>query len=255
MIEVDTSHRCRRSQRCANPETIDEPGETPIVVGAITTEPDTLCWACTRAVRRAVRGLPTDYVRLETMLGEDSGAHEVMVSGSTDLPVPLRLDIAALQGDIDLEVTRWAEPVAEMRQLTWDTRVMGRTRPAFRIKRASAVLAFGLDALIGMGPVAVLGWCDPVGFEAIELDGVEAALLLLDLHRRAWQMAHGSSGTVRLPLPCPSCETRDLVMRNLDSNVRCRSCGGSWLEAEYQAMWLDGPFVIVPEQRSGEEVA
>lgn len=220
-------HRCARGPRCAAVEVDTDSGQRR---GAHTTTPDTLCDCCAERLRRALDTLPQTYVELETILDRAALLRE-KVAGTADPAAPLRLEILDLQAALDHELSVWAEPVAEVLGVSWDTQVMAAHRPGPRLQRAARLLALNVVLLLRLGPVEQLVWT-PAGSLASVRTGVEGALALLDLHGRARLCVTGGTGDAKLPVPCPSCEGV-LVRRNGAGRVECQSCPRTWQEPEY----------------------
>lgn len=220
------AYRCARGPWCAGAE-VDEAGRRH---GAGIGLVDSLCGGCVVALTRALELLPRDYAALELLLDVQNRAAE-RVSGSPEPPAPPRLDVLDAQTGIDVAVSCWAEPVAERLGVDWDTTAMARRRAGVRVQRAAGLLASAVDVLLRLGPVDVLAW-GAYGLTGTTRTGVEAGLVLLDVHRRASLLACGGPGDVRLPVPCPSCEGL-LIRRNGMSHVACQSCPRTWPEADY----------------------
>jgi hypothetical protein len=249
-------HRCARGRQCHEHEIRDDGRGGQRRLGAAIDAPEGLCRACERVVGRALGELPALYVDLAAIVGQHRQAGE-HVSHTRALPTPARLDVLALQADIDATVCAWAAPVAARCAITWYTPALAYTRAGYRVARAARLLASQLDALLGLRAVQIAAWVpgwseyQPPGRRllAATLDGREGALRLLALHQRGRQLVSGGTGDARLPVPCPSCEAPALVRANGADQVTCRGCGNSWPEKDYRRLCL-----ILAENYADEEV-
>lgn len=230
---ASTMHRCLRGRRCANAETTANGAQ----LGAQVEAAEGLCSSCERKAEAAVRDLPRLYIDLELIIGEHASAGE-HVSGTRELPTPVRLDVLALQADIDATVTAWAPPVARRCRIPWDIRKMTRTRPGPRVVRAAHVLASNMDAFLCLPAIAVRTWAPGVGALDTRRKGIEGALDLMALHQRGRYLVSGGSGNAHLPVPCPQCEAPALVRGNGRDQVDCRSCGAAWPESDYRRLCM-----------------
>jgi hypothetical protein len=224
------SGRCRQADKCLGAERTEDG-----VLLAADAHGDPFCGPCARRVGESIRALTVDYLYLSLMSGVTSQAGDgIMVNGSRELKVPLRLEVTGLQAAIDLTVSQWVEPVAERVNVPWDTRLMSMARPGYRVQQSARILYLALDVLVTLEPTEVLAWVDPVGVMVTTRDGAEGAQELMELHRRALWWTRGNSGDVRLPIPCPCCEARTLVRENGTDGVRCRGCGAVLTDDQYR---------------------
>ena len=165
-----------------------------------------------------------------------------LVSSSPDQPLPIRIDVAELQDEIVRVATTWAEPVADLLRIRWDTQaVASHTRPAVALDRACRILAGALPALLNLRAVEVQTWSDSGEYWQCEpADGLDGALELLQLHDET-RAALGRTKLVHeLPAPCPDidCGRMTLVRENGASQVDCESCGRVWTEDDYRRLTL-----------------
>jgi hypothetical protein len=251
----DDSRRCAQGRFCARKEPErDENGEpTGKFLAAMITVERGLCATCERKVEHAVGTLAEDALILSTMLGE-SGAAEVLVDGSRDLPTPLRLSLEALRAEIDTELQAWVEPVAERLGIEWDTQAAGRSRTMPRIVRAARVLGAAISTLLRLPVQEHPAWHNglPVWDPAedcqgtIVRDGIDGAISLLDLHRRSFAATGQTVLRNRLPTPCPWCDFAALVRLDGADHVECENCHKEIDERHYN--WL--VHVLVAQQES-----
>lgn len=227
-------HRCRRGPRCPDRDRLDD-GQ--ILGGPIPTE-DGLCPACQRHVIDAVTELPTDYVELDMELGKGGTAGGPLVSGTRELPVPIRLNIEAMQAEIVHEAVCWAESVAEVLRVTWDTQDTAHTLAGAQLQRATDLLVASLPVLLALHDVIHLGW-DTYGHPAAtERDGLAGAIVLLDLHWRARATLGRTRWVERLRTACDECGRTALEHPDGTDMVTCAACKSWWTWDEYLE-WSD----------------
>lgn len=227
------THRCLRAHQCGDHEPTPGGGR----LGAATAAPDSLCPTCERRTGQAVAELPRLYVDLAAMVGDRSAAGE-HVSGTREPPTPVRLDVLALQADIDATVSAWAAPVAARCRLDWDAARVRRWRAGPRVTRAAHILSSNLDAFLRLPAAPIRVWADGHGVITVKASGVDGALRLLQLHQRGRRLVTGGTGDARLPVPCPQCEAPALTRRNGADQVSCAACGSSWPESDYRRLCL-----------------
>lgn len=229
--------RCRRGDRCLDRAPV--PGTEPRQYeGAQLTEPGGLCRTDLAHVRAAITALPGDYAELSLLLDRSGGAGlGAPVSGSRELPVPIRLGVEALQARIDQEVSWWAESLCRALHVEWafhTARTGLAQRPGPRVQRGVDVLIVGFRTLLDL-PVQVHEFEDDGVLYEWPRDGVDGALALLDLHRRTADIAGRTDKVDVLPTPCPQCGLCALVRKNGQENIECRHCLTVLRPAEYRA--------------------
>ena len=232
-----SERRCHRGERCRDSQRVG--GQ---LCGAEIHTETGLCLTCTRIVTDGIAELPADYVALTGALQRGSSGMVELVSSSPEQPCPIRIDVAALRDEIVRVATTWAEPVADLLRINWDTRAVGRhTRPAVALDRACRILTGALPALLNLRDVDVQTWADNGWYWAHEpADGLDGALELLRLHE-VTRAALGRNRLVhQLPAPCPDpyCGKMTLVRENGASQVDCESCGTAWSEDDYRRLTL-----------------
>jgi len=232
-----TDRRCHRGERCRDSQRIG--GQ---LYGADIHTETGLCLTCTRIVTDGITELPADYVALTGALQRGSSGMVELVSSSPEQPCPIRIDVAALRDEIVRVATTWAEPVADLLRIEWDTQaVASHTRPAVALDRASRILVGALPALLNLRAVLVQTWSDSGEYWQCEpADGLDGALELLRLHE-VTRAALGRNRLVhQLPAPCPDvdCGEMRLVRENGASQVDCEACGRVWTEDDYRRLTL-----------------
>jgi hypothetical protein len=242
-LHVDTERRCARGEGCA--------GRTPerTESGEATRG---LCEACRRELDNALIHITGDVVELSMLIGRIApSVPGEIVSSSPALKIPLQVNVEALRAEIDSELQSWAEPVAEALGVTWDTDSVHRSRLAVRVQRAAHLLARSVDTLLSLGPQEHPAWengepvWDAEGYQDTTVrDGVDAAISLINLHRRAYSMLGRTKLVHRLDPPCPWCDHKTLVRHNGESHVTCETCHRSIEERHYD--WFTA--VLVHEE-------
>lgn len=194
------------------------------------TETGPLCEACLLDARRAVEGLVWDYVDLEQQLPRHAGPVE-HVSGTPEALTPLALTMDSLQRTITHTLMTFDEVLREVGGLPEPTR--DRTRDGWRVQSASRVIASRLDILARLGPWA----CWPEGFvgDPVDVTGIQAIEMLVNLHRRARQVLKLTRHIDQLWGECWLSGTPDrdgcgmwTLRREAGSEtVYCGACGGT----------------------------
>jgi len=230
-----TDRRCHRGERCRDSQRVGG-----LLLGATIHTEAGLCLTCTRIVTDAITELPADYVALTGALERGSSRMVELVSASPEQPCPIRIDVAALRDEIVRIATTWAEPVADLLGIRWDTQaVASHTRPAVALDRACRILAASIPALLNLRGVEVQTWADNGWYwQFAPTDGIDGALELLRLHE-VTRAALGRTRLVhQLPAPCPNidCGEMRLVRENGSAQVDCEACGRVYPEEDYR--WL-----------------
>jgi hypothetical protein len=186
-----------------------------------------LCPAHTHRAWYAARDLPAAHADLHQLLGKTSPRSSDRVRSSRAAPVPIRLDVDALRGEIADELERWGEILADR---------AGATLPdSGRLTAAAQWITDNWHNLLNIPPAAHMVWTTGTDREVEFLDGVDAALRLGALHRRARGMLGTGLLVTPLPTPCPGCHTRLTRAAGADY-VDCHGCGRLFTDAEYQRL-------------------
>ncbi|QWF78732.1 hypothetical protein HUW46_02130 [Amycolatopsis sp. CA-230715] len=226
-------HHCRRGPRCA--DCVLDPDYPTIKRGAPINAAEGLCAACTRHLHQAIVDMPRDYLDLETALtGIRDGLRQV-VAGTPDPPVPISLTIEAAQAELLHEAQCWAESVAEVLGIDWDTQNAQRSRPGIVLDRAQRLLTSGLSAFLALRNVIHTGWTNGE-WTILDRDGLDGALVLIDLHHRIRALTGQRRLVNHLPVPCPRCERLALGREDGDDTITCAACNRAYTWEEYEKL-------------------
>jgi hypothetical protein len=229
---VQLDHRCYRGEHCSERKRINGAFQ-PVEIAAFRG----LCVTDTSQLRWAIEDMSRLYQELGDVLSDEptKGGGGEKVSHTASLQVPLDLHIQALQAEIDHELLCWADPVAERLGISWDMESMRNRRPHTRIAVSAHLLAHALPVLLSLREVAKLTWTTTDERPAtVERDGLDGALELLHLHRRARQGAGYRGDVHTMPTPCPRCERTTLQRRDGAELVTCAYCRQTWSWDDYQ---------------------
>lgn len=253
---ADDTHRCQSGRDCRDAETVDEAGKA-IRRGAVIPDESGLCEGCVRRIQYAVEDLPADYVALHVSLGEASGAGGMKVNSTPTPAIPIDAHKFAVMTAISENLDRAAEIVSEALNCGPP---QGKTAP--RLGKAARMVASNLPKLLAAGEVDCWVWercdqrCGRNGCDAgehlrlSERSGVQIALALREVHRRARGIIGELEKILRVPTPCPSCGAMFLHQEPKTGEVFCRDCGMSWSEDLHQFV---GRFIRTREEE--EDVA
>lgn len=213
----------------------DDPAEA-------TTTP--LCEACITAGQRAAGQLVLDYRELADQLPRyPTQAGDGQPTGSsTGLPVPIRLDVEALQRTIWWVTTTWAEVVADREQLTGLSK---RTRDAWAVAWACRMLSPRIPTLARV-PVQQLADYPLADLDAAirhrslvlaDVTGARGVLDLIWLHNRARSWLGLTERIKHLPGRCQQrwCGRDELRQTEGTDDVWCDHCGHSIPYSHYEA--------------------
>lgn len=231
---------CLAGLRCVyyNPIS-DLPGET--------TGGRSLCPGCLTAAGQATAALILDYRDLEQHLAPSLGVWGDGQPGGAknEAPIPMRLDIEALQRDIWAVTMAWAEVVADRYTLSHRPT---RCRDGYAVNWAVTILRNRMGELARVEPIVMADypywdeeWTTRFGtMELTPVTGWQGVLDLMRTHDRA-RAALGLNGlTKQLPGYCPSreCGRPGLLQDNGSDTVRCGHCGTTMSRDDYEAASL-----------------
>ena len=232
-------HLCRAGTSCAgrsrNPETDEWTPRT-------TEEPNTVCTRCRRQVESAVAGLWDDYCCLDSLfLVPTEHAGSEIRSGAPKSQVPVNVFSDALKHDISDAMYRCAAAITPNPEGPAQT-------PFAQFVTCRGIVQRNIETLLAVPPKKHLMW-NRAGdnYIAEMLDGVDLALALVNLHRRACALVGVERPRERMPVPCPQCESRQLGKNAGSTDVDCRSCGSVWSESAYHRLTQIGASIIRKE--------
>lgn len=197
---------------------------------------------CDVDLDHAARALPLlvhDYRDLEQLLPRSIGQNLRVdrSAPSLDPPVPIRLDVEALQRRIWHLATTWAEVLADRHRLS-DPPV--NVRDGFAVAWAVGILTPRAQNLARLGPVQVVnyGGEEVTVFRTVTLSYVPGALGLLHLaaaHQHARSMLGLTEPVYELPGHCQAkgCGRAELRVKDGSDTVWCDRCGAQMTRDDY----------------------
>jgi len=171
-----------------------------------------LCVGCIDRGKRQLHGMPRLYVALSLAVAAGKTPGEPL-SGSRDLPIPVRADVLDVMADITEFVETWEDAHRKWRGFYRRDQY---GRQAFRLGTANRYLETHYDSVIDMDHnvvVAINYWT-----------------------RRAERTLQTTRLIHHLPAPCPTCDQVRLYRESGDDAVHCGHCGARWCEDEYQRL-------------------
>lgn len=217
-------------------------------VGAVIEQVYGLCPACVMVVTDALAELPQDYVALRyaQYRGLTPAAGE-LVKATKDLPIPISLTFAVLADQIEVEVTAFAEPVAEKLHIDWDKATSPKSASRYGappryigpviLKKSANLLANSVHTLLSMPPWEYRLWGEE-GWVEVEADGIEAALTMLALHQATRATLGLTRASVTMQAPCPWCKAQSLVRIAGRSHIQCQLCQSRFTDTEYEQLTI-----------------
>lgn len=182
-----------------------------------------LCGSHYGRLAHTLSDMPRVYRWLHTCLAT-TRSHDDRITGTRNPPVPLRVDIIDNLDQITAVLASWCRLVVEEHV------------PVLRGPRSSYVAATAGWLHATLPWIESRPWVDELYREVI------------DLRRRAAQIAPWQRHAHHLPTPCPACGERTLVLYGGDSAITCTECHelipedryGLW---ERYVVWLHDPSV------------
>jgi hypothetical protein len=184
--------------------------------------PRAFCSTDQMIIGRSLAWLPEAYVRLHQMIGEKGRGQGERVSSSRTPAVPLNLEVDSLITDMVGILDEWANRVRgvdALYQVPPEYAKMRRDAPV--VEAAVKTLTPRLNALLALPPAPMErfltldqaadlnAWpAPPAGGDLQyhpELDGSDAGIEILHLHRRARNLLGLNPRHVDLPVPCWEC--------------------------------------------------
>lgn len=186
-----------------------------------------LCDVCHDRTANELEALDADYVTLGALEPRHRGP-QTRVSGTTTPGVPIDLDADEIARAIAWRCSVWEPPVREAAGLP---PAPERGRPAVLVARASAVFAGSLSAFLALPPT--WGYPDGPDGGCVARTGVQGALDLRRLHRRAVALVGIVRPAVHLPGVCRRCGATALLQADGGGDVECGHCGRRISPADY----------------------
>lgn len=205
----DLNHRCRAAAHCVGRVPVIGDGETSYV-GAITPGPDTLCNACIKRVQTQLEQLPHLNTALRSFLGTSmTAALGSKVNATHEHSTPINLRTLDLIDEIRDVTSRAGGPTIQVADL------VGRPAEKFSMVRGGKL-------------------------RDVYLDGVDRALAIATVWRKADGVVGLSRQWVRRATPCLRCGLQTLGMWSGESSVHCTnsSCAKTFTLDEYEKMCL-----------------
>jgi len=200
-----------------------------------------LCRACLDTADRDVALLAHDYRDLEQLIPKPiSQWDDGMPGHSGEAPIPLQLNVEALQAEIWWLATLWAEVLTDRHRLADPPTPV---RRGHAVQWAVRVLTPRVDALARVGPVELVSYPHAddelaTRFRGITLAWVSGARGVLDLshaHQRARTMLGLTEPTYVLPGYCRAraCGRPALRVKDGSDTVWCDHCGARMTRDDY----------------------
>jgi hypothetical protein len=228
-------HRCHRGPRCARWQRHPDTGAR---IGAEINADRGLCTTCTHHLGDILGELPRDYVELHRVLARIARPGVDVVTGTRDLPIPVRADVEALMSEIVHEAVCWAESASDVLGIVMDTQVTRDSRPGVALQRAARILAGAVPVFLALRDVEHVehaGLVDGVATVLVR-DGLDGAVILLDRHHRARAVIGQTRKVNHLPSPCPRCQYLSLEREDGDDVIHCRACLRDYTWEEYDTL-------------------
>jgi hypothetical protein len=216
----------------SNPNDPDTDGQRPCALegrcgqrdhqGQPKLGPRAFCSTDRDLIARSLAWLPTAYVMLHQMLGETGTGQGEKVTSSRTPRLPINVEADTLMTDMAGLLDEWAVRVRDVAQLYQVPAEHAKLqREAVILNAAVSTLSAHLDALLALPPSPMVrfltldqaadlnAWPAPLGDGVRrhhpELDGADAGIEILHLHRRARNLLGLNPRHVDLPVPCWEC--------------------------------------------------
>ena len=206
----DLNHRCRSGDSCVSRVPEDDTDGKPKYRGAITAAPDTLCPACIKRLQDQLEQLPHLKGALRSFLGTSlTATHGSKVSSTKEHSTPINLRVLDLMDEIRDVISRAGGPGVRVGDL------VGRPAEEFPLFRGG-------------------------GLRTVYLDGVDRALAIGTVWRKADGVVGLSRTWQKRKAPCPRCGQVELGSWLGEDTIHCMSssCGAWFPWSEYQRLCL-----------------
>ncbi len=201
-----------------------------------------LCPDCLRAGERAASHLVLDYRDLARYLPKfPTQAMDGQPGGSGDAPIPIRVDVEALQRTIWWVTTAWAEVLADVDKLS---ALSKRVRDGWAVNWACDIISPRVEKLATVGERELADY--PIFDEEqatrhrnvtlVAISGAQGILDLMFLHDRARSWLGLTRRIKQLPGRCQvkSCARDELRQEEGSDTVWCNHCGHSMPYDDYE---------------------
>lgn len=201
-----------------------------------------LCAEDLRAGERAAQLLVLDYRDLEQFLPQFPAQRlDGQPGHSPEAPIPLRLDIEALQRAIWWVTTTWAEILADREHLS---HLSKRVRDGWAVNWACGIIEPRITALAQIPTQELADY--PLtteddalrhrGLALVDASGAEGVLHLMWLHDRARSLLGLTKRVRKLPGHCQQrkCGRAELTQEEGSDTVRCGHCGHAMTYDDYE---------------------
>lgn len=211
-----------------------------------------LCLDCYKALRKQLEQLPAVAAWLEINIAAGGSGLRDKVTGSSEDPIPLRVDVTDLVGPVGSNPTA-AMTRDEFDQLTWEALDQAGETSLFDEARSWAQLVkdetgatwTGDDRHTLIGAVTFL--LAHLHWIAAQAWVDEFASVIARLHRDAQRVAPWRARLQRTDEPCSHCDVRALVIHLGEGFTRCEKhlggCGRREKLTEYEYR------ILLPESR------
>lgn len=236
--------RCYRDSYCGMREPVRDPvtGDFEGYVGCWIDDAQGLCEIDVDKVKDALERLPGDVVELTALLAKPLTYElgDVVSTGKGPRPtIPIREHLHALRDLIVFEAFSWARSVVQDQGEDLSTLEAHHSRIGYRTDVSCMILRRYLPVLLNLGPVehrarslsirrtdghdedVATRYGDDYWTTRIGLDG---ALVLLDLHEKAWKIAQRHTTPVPVFVPCPRCSFLALKREVGSGTAECSWC-------------------------------
>lgn len=271
MFELSTSdarpdseiHRCMSGEDCRGRVFTDG-----VQVPALTVKASSVCELCWKAISRAVDDMAETWAALHMAIGDSDRRMGQKVSGSHSAPINVNTDVDALKSEIAQWLVAAASAVAEQINCTGPKpRNSSDTEQARIVAVCTDLVGPNIDILLSLGSCEVAVWLgaddtdypgESVRYESDfgpvyipntwidDFTGVQVALHLVELRRRARKLLALTDDHNRLPLPCPRCNAQRSLTRRHErlpghkeiDQISCANCKLDWPYEQYRNLTL-----------------
>jgi hypothetical protein len=254
-------HRCQLGPDC-HAATIENGQRHP----AHTEHPDTVCATCSTAITHAVGDLANIWHMLNNAIGDRTRRGGQKVTTSRSAPININTDVDALKTAIVEWLVIATARISEQLNID-DPQPLchSDTEHARIVTTCLQILTPNIDMLLALPEDDIVTWAtentDYAGesvphttdtgthwrpnTEIISLTGLQIALRLVDLRRKARALLALTNPEDKLSTPCPGCDQRELRRhhehrpngRDIDQ-IDCGNCGLNWPYDRYRHLCL-----------------